>query len=396
MVTGLMTHIRSAAARHGFSLMLSLGGIAAGILPAYDAGAAEATPAVRADAPRSYTVVQGDTLWDIAGRFLDEPWKWTEVWQVNPQIADPDLIYPGDVISLSYVNGEPVLTLSRNGASGNVGSSDLPAPAVAGLRTERLSPQVRRESILSPIPAIPLQRISAFLSDNSVVALDEYQSAPYVLADREGHKIMAAGNEIYARGPWTPNVIKYNIVRQGAEYRDPDNGELLGVEAMLIGTASITGYNGDRAIMRIDSSLRDIRVGDRLVVPEPVSLDASYLPRPPRFEVDAAIASIGTGRMLGGQYDTLVLNRGSSDGLQPGHLLTVHEPSVQLEDEVGQAGVWQRFRHAFGMQGGRTVEFPGDDIASVLVYKVYDDVSLGLVLESSKNVSINDRVATPR
>jgi hypothetical protein len=266
---------------------------------------------------------------------------------------------------------------------------------VAGLRTERLSPQTRRETILSAIPAIPLQRISAFLSANGVVALDEYEASPYVLAEREGHKAMSAGDEIYARGPWITDVITYDIVRQGREYPDPDTGELLGVEAMLVGTATITGYNGDRAIMHIDSSLQDIRAGDRLVAPQPMELDSSYLPRPPEFRVDAAIASIGSGKMIGGQYDTLVLNRGGNDGLRTGHLLTVHEPAVELEDEVGEAGAWQRLRHAFGMNGGRSVEFPGDEIATVLIYKVYDEVSLGLVLESTRNVSLNDRVATP-
>jgi hypothetical protein len=397
MATGLTNRVTRMVMRHGLVICLGWSGAFAGIQVAH---AAEQTGsiAIRPDSPEQYTVVDGDTLWDIAGRFLEEPWMWPEVWQVNPQIANPDLIYPGDLISLTYVDGEPVLTLSRNGVDGQAAGArgeELPPPPVAGLRTERLSPRARRESILSPIPAIPLQRISAFLSDNSVVARDEYESAPYVLAETDGRSIISTGNEVYARGEWSPGVSTYDIVREGKEYTDPDTGALLGVEAILVGTATIKRYSDERAIMSIDSSLQDIRAGDRLVVHETTTLDSSYLPRPPAFDVDAAIASIGSGKIIAGQYDTLVLNRGSSDGLQTGHLLTVQEPGVQVEDEVGKVGVWRQVRHAFGMKGGRQVEFPGEDIASVLIYRVYDDVSLGIVLESTENVSLNDRVATP-
>src|SRR5690606_20330822 len=124
---------------------------------------------IREDSPTTYTVVRGDTLWDIAGRFLDEPWLWPQVWQVNPQIENPDLIYPGDVIELAYENGSPILRLARGT------ESDLP--------TVRLSPQVRREPILSPIPAIALDQISSFLSNDSILDAASYDRAPAVLAD---------------------------------------------------------------------------------------------------------------------------------------------------------------------------------------------------------------------
>lgn len=392
MAAGSTNRAARIALQHGLAMLMGFGALTG--MNSASAAEQNGQIQVRPDSPQQYTVVEGDTLWDISGRFLEQPWMWPQVWQVNPQIADPDLIYPGDVISLTYVDGQPVLTLSRNGVGGNQASS-LPAPPVAGLRTERLSPEIRRESIYSPIPAIPLQRISAFLSDNTVVGKDEYESAPYVLGERDGRSYISDGDEIYARGPWSDGVITYDIVRQGKEYTDPDSGELLGVEAIMVGTATITSYSDERAIMEVDSSLQDIRAGDRLIVHQAVELNSSYLPRPPAFPIDAAIASIGSGKMIGGQYDTLVLNRGSNDGLQSGDLLTVQEPPVELEDEVGKAGVWTQVRHAFGMKGARRVEFPGEDIASVLIYRVYDDVSLGVVLEASKNVSINDRVSTP-
>ena len=169
--------------------------------------AAEAI-AVRPDSPQNYTVQQGDTLWGIAARFLEQPWLWPQVWQINPQIQNPDLIYPGDTISLSYQDGQPVLTLNSDGQSVPVtGGSTAVVSApnttpVAGIRTERRSPEVRRESLLSPIPAIPLDKIDAFLSKTTVVDADTYKNAPYLLGERDGRTLYGTGDEVLARGNW--------------------------------------------------------------------------------------------------------------------------------------------------------------------------------------------------
>jgi hypothetical protein len=351
--------------------------------------------AVRPDSPASYSVKQGDTLWDIAGRFLEQPWQWPQVWQVNPQIQDPDLIYPGDTITLSYVEGRPVLSVNRQNGSAASTQTSASASVPTGIRTERRSPTVRRDELVSPIPAIPLDRINAFLSKNSVMPTEEFGKAAYLLGERQGKTLMGTGDEVYARGEWINGVITYDIVRAGRTLTDPDSGDVLGIEALMVGSATITGYNADRALMRIDSIVMDGRVGDRLVPRQTAVLKASYLPQPPAFDVNAAIVSIGTGNVIGGQYDTLVLNVGSVAGLVPGNLLSVQQPSVVLEDEVGQMNAWQRLRSAFSSKGDDIVEFPGKNIASVLIYRVYDHASLGFVLNSSESISPEDRVVTP-
>lgn len=362
--------------------------------------AAEEQPiAIRPDAPSAYTVVQGDTLWDIAGRFLEQPWLWPQVWQINPQIQNPDLIYPGDVIALSYENGRPVLTLNREGQDGPaataVATSTVTADA-GGIRSERRSPEVRRETLLSPIPAIPLDKVNAFLSKSSVVAADNFENAPYLLAEREGRTLFSEGDEVFARGSFDPAIVTYDVVREGRRFTDPDTKELLGIESILIGTASITSFNGDRAIMSMDSTLQEARVGDRLLPREQLAIDSSYMPRPPTFAVDAAIANIGSGHDVGGQYDTLVLNQGSNAGLQPGHLLVVHKPGLVVEDNVGRRGVVSGMKRILGLQtSSRKVEFPGENAGNVLIYRVYEHASLGLVLDANQEISIRDRAVTP-
>jgi LysM domain len=376
-----------------------LGGVTALLLTTLNAAEQATGPVnIRPDSPSSYTVVQGDTLWDIAGRFLEQPWMWPQVWQVNPQIQNPDLIYPGDLITLSYVDGQPVLSVSRPGEGGGANqvttTSTLP-PSVDGIRTEKRSPSIRRESLLSPIPAIPLENIEALLSQNRVVTEEMFEAAPYLLGEVDGRNVFGEGQVVYARGNWNNSITRYDIVRQGREFEDPDTGDTLGMEAILIGHVTVTGISGERAVLHIDSSELEAKAGDRLLERTGSELDSNFLPQPPNFAVDAAIVTVGTGRMIGGQYDTLVLNQGSNIGLAPGHLLSVQQSTDTMRDIYGKHSIWDRVRNAFGGEAGHPIEFPGEKIGSVLIYQVYDNASLGYVLNSTEDISTQDRLVTP-
>ncbi len=340
---------------------------------------------IRDNSPTQYTVVEGDTLWDIAGMFLEEPWLWPEVWQINPQIEDPDLIYPGDIIELAYVDGNPVLRLSRG-------------TAPEGVRTVRLSPQVRREPLAgrSAIPAIPLNLISGYLSGNSVVSETSFDNAPYILGGREGRRFLSEGDDALARGAWANGVAIYDIVRRGRALEDPESGEALGIEALQVGTATLVRSDDNEASLTITSTEQEVRVGDRLIPRVSMGLSATYMPAPPPFAVNAAIVSIGTGRMVGGTYDTLIINVGANDRIAVGQLLTVEDQPEVFDDQIGERTAWQRIKHAFGVENSNEVTFPGEAAAQVLIYRVFDNASMGLVIDSNRDVRLNDRVVTPR
>jgi hypothetical protein len=381
----------AAARRWGRHWTAVLQFLAAVLLPAFAPFAGAAEVSVRSDAPQRYTVVEGDTLWDISARFLAEPWMWPEVWQMNPGIENPDLIHPGDLIELVYVDGAPVLRVAANTGSG----ASTATGTEPTLPTVKLSPQVRREPLLSPIPAIPLALIEANLSRDSIISEAEFAAAPYILGEATGHALAGTGDDILARGQWLPGQIQYDIIRSGELLRAPGRREPLGLEAILVGSATISRFNEQQAILMVDSADLEIRVGDRLLPRQAPGFESIYRPVPPRFAVEGEIISIGRGKAVAGRNDSLVLNVGSSDGLAVGHLLTVRGADRIIKDQLGEPGGWQKFKQVLGFDDGHKAVYPGDAVASLLIYRVFDKTSFGLVLSSNQPLQVNDRVVAP-
>lgn len=341
---------------------------------------------IRPDAPAQYEVVRGDTLWDISGRFLEDPWLWLEVWELNPQIENPHLIYPGDIIALEYSEDGPMLTLRRGGAGSSSGTN--------GLRTVRLSPQIKREP-LAAIPAIPLDQISSVLSGNIVVPASTLESAPYIMDNRAGNLFASNDDDLFAKGEWINNVVQYDIVRQGREYRDPETDDVIGVEGKLIGSATLRERTGDTAVLEAINVKEEIRRGDRLVPTAGNRIDANYFPEPPNFDVQGRIIDINSGRRIGSQYDTIVINKGLSDRIRSGDLLALQKPDLVVNDEQDAPDVIERFKRALGVSEEHIETFAGEKYASVLVYRVFDNASLGIILETDQIVRLEDKVVTP-
>ena len=340
---------------------------------------------IRADAPSRYEVVRGDTLWDISGRFLEDPWLWPEVWELNPQINNPHLIYPGDVIELQYTANGPMLRLNRGGV-----------PAAEGLRPLKLSPQLRRESLSSgAIDAIPLDQISSVLSGNIVVPVHELDSAPYLLGNRSGSLFTSDTDDIFAKGSWSADVNQYDIIRPGREYTDPETGTVIGVEGKLIGSATILENDATNATLRVTDIKEEARKGDRFIPSAGNRIDSNYFPRPPAFHVNARIVDIAKGRRVGGKYDTIVINKGSSDRLRSGDLLALQKQDVLMADDLGEATVGERFKRSLGFSDSDQVTFSGEIFASVLIYRVFDNTSLGIILSADDAVRLDDLVVTP-
>jgi hypothetical protein len=324
-------------------------------------------PALNEHVPLRYVVKKGDTLWDIADYFLKEPWKWPELWYANPGIKNPHLIYPGDVLYLVYVDGKPRLT------------REPPDSGVSGV--EKLSPRVREEALQEPIPTIPGDAIRAFLMGPRVVGARELEAAPYIVEFVEEHLVGGAGIPAYARGLAENAVPNHSVVRKGEVYRDPESNEILGYEALYIGTASIA-TPGNPARINMDSSVREVLVGDRLLPQDQDTLlESAYYPRAPDGPIEGYLIAVTGGVSQIGQYQIVTLSKGARDGVEVGHVFSIYQAGRRVRDPYGSANA--------------TVLLPEEKAGLLMVFKTYERVSYGLVMKATRSIHLLDKFRTP-
>jgi hypothetical protein len=319
---------------------------------------------VRQDHPQRYVVKKGDTLWDIAELFLHDPWRWSDIWYVNPQVVNPHLIYPGDELELTYVNGKPQLRIVERGP-----------------RVVKLSPQVRSTPWDGTIPTVPIDAIAPFLTRPYVVGEGELEAAPYVVDFADEHILGGAGMRAYVRAIDTAEQRKFDVVRPGGPYKDAETDEVLGYEALYIGTGLLK-RTGDPATVFLNNTEREMLAGDRLLPVTEEKALADFYPRPPSQKVQGAIIDVLDGVSQIGQYNVVVLDRGAADGLEAGTVLRVDQRGETVRDTVdGKRGV--------------TVTLPDEKAGLIMVFRTFERISFALVMEAERPMHVLDRVHNP-
>ncbi len=316
--------------------------------------------ALREGHPQTYVVKEGDTLWHISGMFLDDPWLWPQLWEHNPQIDNPHLIFPGDVLRLVWIDGQPRLVVSRG-------------------RDVRLSPQMRIEPLSRAIPAIPLDVIGPFLSRSRIVSADTLERAPYILAGREGHIIAGAGDQVYARGVFPNDVQSFGIYRRGETFIDPETNEFLGIQATDIGGARLLSRQRDVATLALNRSSEEVRRADRVLPEEERRIDATFMPSAPKQDISGVLLAVEGGVTQIGLLNVVILNKGERDGLEPGNLLAIYRSGEVLTDPVTN----------------EPVKVPDFRAGMLMVFRTFDRVSYGLVLRAERPLAVMDRVRSP-
>jgi hypothetical protein len=327
------------------------------------------SPVLNARHPESYVVQRGDTLWDIASMFLRDPWYWPEIWQINPQVENPHLIFPGDTLSLAYLDdGRPVIQLERG-----------PQVAQGGGGFERLSPRVRSEPLEEAILTIPYETIAAFLSRPRIIERDEIDDLPYIVAHREG-LMGSQGRDVYVRGTEEPVGSVFNVVELGEELVDPESNDVLGYQGIYVGQGRLD-RTGDPGTLRMLDTEREAVVGNYLMDEEDVT-PLNFVPRSPDTEIEGQIMSVLSGVSLIGQYQVVVINRGSEAGLEPGHVLRVFQAGQTIRDTQ---------RGAFGQK----VRLPDEPAGTMMVFRTAERLSYALVMEVTTPLALLDIVRTP-
>ncbi|MFT5045311.1 MAG: hypothetical protein ACI8UP_002282 [Porticoccaceae bacterium] len=344
---------------------------------------------LRSDAPVDYTIIRGDTLWDIAGRYLNKPWMWTSIWEANQQIRDPNLIFPGDKLELEYIDGLPTILLSQNGIATAGGEPQLGASNASQALDEhgnsiaiysnsrvKLGPIIRAKSLDAAIPTIAGDSIQQFLIHPLVVDIETLNTAPYVVANQDNRLISSVGSQIYARGQINRRQINYGIYRKSDELRDPDTGVLLGHEITHVADAKLLNL-GDPSTLMITSNKMETTSGDILLSSSVGEASHQYVPRIPKLNGEGRIISLFNAISQTGRDQVVVLNVGKSGNIKTGDVLAIESKGRQVVDK-------------FVKYGPNHVKLPNVRTGVVMVFKTFEKVSYALVMESTRPVRIND------
>lgn len=315
--------------------------------------------------PDEYTVKKGDTLWDISATFLNSPWLWPEIWHVNPQIENPHLIFPGDLIRLIYLDGQPRLTLERT------------LKMVPG--TTKLSPSIRVQDADQAINAIPLDKVDAFLSRSRIVEPGVLEEAPYMLAGQQQRVIVGADDRAYARGIFDPDFTNFGVYRKGQVFKDPETKEILGVYAQGVGTVAISDLHDEVATLDVIRAFEEIRPGDHLLPSEDRAVDSVFYPSAPDDDIKGQIIAVEGGVTQIGKFNVVIINRGEREGLQIGNVLAIYKTGEVVRDRV---------------KGG-TIALPDERAGLLMIFRTFEKLSFGLVLEADRALAVNDKVRNP-
>ncbi|UKE69956.1 LysM peptidoglycan-binding domain-containing protein [Xanthomonas cerealis pv. cerealis] len=355
-----------------------------------------ASASMAAEHPDTYVVRKGDTLWDIAGRFLGKPWLWPEIWQANPQVQNPHLIYPGDVLSLAYLDRVARATVK-------------PGP--------------RQDA---PIDAIPLSEVEPFLKNLRVA--DSIDGLPYVVGVEDNQLRATAGQLVYATGLSAPQTgQRYAVVRPTVRYAlprlsddlnaegrstpgtgnlwrtfvppDTKRRETLGYELAQVNVGTVTRVSADDSqatTLLLQDSAREVRAGDRLIAVQAQPYDLQFVPHPPSaqaLEAGLRVLAVADAFSVAGPRDVIAISGGSREGIDNGTVVSLWRHGTRVNDRVQRPNT---SRADDGFSGSRgTVALPDEYAAHAMVFRTFDKVSYALVMDGIKPTRIGYDVKHP-
>ncbi len=340
---------------------------------------------LRPDHPTTYVVEKGDTLWDISAMFLNTPWLWPKLWQANPQIENPHLIYPGDELQLVWINNEPKVVKKRE----------------ANTRIVKLGPKVRTSEPRSPIPTIPLNEILPFIKFEQVLDEEVIDQLPYIVGSNDRSKRLSAEQTLYAAGIESTQGDIYGIYRKGDPMYDPDSNDLLGYRSQLVGIGT-SKPAGNFTRIELKDSKQEVRAGDKLI---PI-LDNEDLPiffrmREPNRPIKAKILYMPNESRYAGRLDVVAISMGENQGIEPGHMLAIFQPGAEVLDRnpderpVYKEDADSLEKLKFKMGSDDSIRLPDERIGELMVFRVYDKISYGLIVRSDKPAARYDIVTNP-
>lgn len=321
------------------------------------------TLTIKPDAPQRYTVVPGDTLWGISGRYLKSPWQWPRLWHMNKaEVKNPHWIYPGDTLLLTYVNGQPVLSLDKG-----------------RMREVVLSPTIRSESLYKSVLTVPYDLIAPFIKRPLIVTEDEFKHSPELLAGPDSRVNLNIGDKAYASGIYESGTWQAYKISQ--PLKDPDTGEELGLEVHYGGDLAVDKLGDDIQSLHVVSMAEEIERGDHLIKAPPEA-PLNYTPHPAAKAAKGKIIAVYDAVTGAAQYSNVIINKGERDGVDRGTVFDILRTGgmVSIKDKKGKK---------------KEVQLPTEQVGQLLVYRVFPKVSYALIVESKEAIEIGNQIESP-
>jgi len=341
--------------------------------------------------PDQYTVVKNDTLWGISEKFLKHPWQWPEIWKSNDKIKSPNLIYPGDTLYLTMINGVPKISLLEKKLSDQglkrstciledndlkKGRSDFSVS-----KQGKLIPCIRETSLKQAIDLIPYEMIAAFLNNSKVVSENKLTNVAYVVDIASEHLIAGVGDKLYVNGLTQPENQAYSIYRKGEPFISPDSPDVLGYDLQYIANVTLQNFANPSTLI-ITESNSEVLHGDWVMPKTDEEFTLNYFPKPPQITINANIIRIFGGTSQIGPLGVVAIDKGIEDGLSEGHVLTIEENG-------------QRIKDPYQLNNNEMIKLPDEKIGTLMVFRTFERVSYALIMSSTQDIHLLDKVRTP-
>ncbi len=328
------------------------------------------------ESPETYIVLEGDTLWDISSVFLRDPWHWPEIWYKNPQIENPHLIYPGDILTIVYIGGQKRIQISQRGEDGKIlGSS-------SSMKVVKLSPRIRAQSIDASIPSIPIDSIRHLLQRPIVIDQAQFKNSAYIISSLDSHLVNSIDDKLYVRKlDTTSGNGRYQVFRPNRAIFDPNTNELLGYEALFVGDTKLL-LRGDPATILVTNSEREILRNDRVLPIDNTNFERDFFPKPPSTDVSGDIVSLLDAISQLGQYQTIAINLGFRDGVESGNILNIIRKGEIIADKEEEDPTFR-------------VKLPDEKVGNAMIIRSFEKMSYALVMTADRPINKDDYVESP-
>jgi hypothetical protein len=317
---------------------------------------------LRSDTSGRYVVQEGDTLWGISSYFLEDPWRWPEIWHTNTFIDNPHLIYPGDALIMTSIDGLPALKLLRR----------------QNLVETKVNPTVRASKLPEAITTIPPNIIRPFLTQPLIVGKEELEKSGYVVIGVDDNILLGEGNEFYARGLSKPTAKVYQGYRLGEHLVHPITQEYLGTQAIYLGDAGVL-RDADISKLRVTKSAQEMRPTDRLLPIDEDLAEPYFQPHTPAEDVLGYIINSPGNVSEVGPLQVVVVSLGEANGMEEGHVLR-----IKYRREPHRDPVTNEF-----------IDLPEEESGLLMLFRIFNRVSYGLVLNATRAIHLNDTVVSP-